>query len=253
VCTLILAWQVFEDAPVVVAANRDEADGRPSSPPAVRDGDPRFVAPRDEEAGGTWFGYNEAGVFVGITNRWVGERKNERSRGLLVRDALGHRTAEDAARSVERAVEDHDYSAFHLVLADANAALLLAWEGRLSVHNLDPGVHVVVNVGADGRYFVPEDRPEVGVQQAEDADRVRAELQPEPGESALAWHERAASVLGDHEFGRCIHGEGYGTQSASLLRLGPEGAVYEFADGKPCETESEPVPGFTGGGPAESG
>ncbi|ELK45622.1 hypothetical protein D320_21146, partial [Haloferax sp. BAB-2207] len=72
-CTLILAWQVFEDAPVVVAANRDEQLGRPAEPPRRwENGDgPAIVAPRDAEAGGTWVGYNDAGVFVGITNRWV--------------------------------------------------------------------------------------------------------------------------------------------------------------------------------------
>jgi hypothetical protein len=42
----------------------------------------------------------------------------ERSRGLLVRDALGYPTAEDAARFVERAVDDDAYDGFNLVLAD---------------------------------------------------------------------------------------------------------------------------------------
>jgi hypothetical protein len=246
VCTLILAWQTFADAPVTVAANRDEADGRPSSPPAVRDGPLRYVAPRDEQAGGTWMGYNEAGLFVGITNRWKPLRDGERSRGLLVQDALGHGTAEDAARFVERTVEAGGYNPFHLVVADANAALVLSWDGRLTVRNFDPGVHVVVNVGWDGNYFVPEGRPEVGLEQAEDTNRVREALQPEPGETAPEWTDRAGAILGDHEYGRCIHGDGFGTQSSSLLRLGPEGAVFEYADGKPCETDYELAPGLDG-------
>jgi uncharacterized protein with NRDE domain len=244
VCTLILAWQVFPDAPVTVAANRDEADGRPSSPPAVRDGPVRYVAPRDEQAGGTWMGYNESGLFVGITNRWTELIGGGRSRGLLVQDALGHETAEDAARFVEREVETGGYNPFHLVVADATAAIIISWDGRLTVRNFDPGVHAVVNVGWDGNYFVPEQRPDVGVQQAEDTDRVRAALRPEPGESAREWADRAGAVLGDSEFGRCIHGDGFGTQSSSLLRLGSEGAVFEYADGKPCETAYESVPGF---------
>ena len=261
VCTLILAWQTFADAPVTVAANRDEADDRPTSAPAIRDGgtaasprgdgeavagDPRHIAPRDERAGGTWMGYNEAGLFVGLTNRWKPLLDGERSRGLLVQDALGHRTAEEAARFVERTVEGNGYDPFHLVIADANAAILLAWDGTLRVRNLRPGVHVVVNVGWDGNHFVPENRPEVGVEQAEETDRVRQALRPEPGETAREWTERAGQVLGDQEYGRCIHGDGFGTQSSSLLRIGPEGAVYEYADGKPCETAYEPVVGFDG-------
>jgi uncharacterized protein with NRDE domain len=251
VCTLTIAWQVFGDAPVVVAANRDEALDRPSEPPARTDDDPAIVAPRDAKAGGTWIGYNEHGVFAGITNRWTDvEGGGERSRGHLVRDALRESTAEGAARLVERAVEAHRYDAFNLVVADENAALLIEWNGRLAVRNLELGVHVVVNVGAaigggghvDDDFFVPERRPDAGAAQADDARRVRAALTVEPGEAADEWLDRAKSVLGDHEYGVCVHSDGYGTRSSSLIKLGTEGR-YEFAPGPPCRTEFEPVEG----------
>ncbi|MFB6073816.1 MAG: NRDE family protein [Haloarculaceae archaeon] len=248
-CTLLLAWQVFEDAPLAVAANRDERLDRPSTPPAVRDWDARVLAPADAEADGTWIGYNEHGVFVAITNRWVdADLAAERSRGLLVRDALGHESAEDAARAVERAVREHEYAGFNLVVADADAAVYLEWDGLLAVRTLEPGVHVVVNVGADGDYRIPSARPDVGEQQAENAGRVRAALQPEPGEAARDWLDRAAAVIGDHEYGVCVHGDGYGTRSSSLLLVetrpdAPDAVTYEFADGPPCETDYEPVEG----------
>jgi uncharacterized protein with NRDE domain len=237
VCTLILAWQVFPDAPVVVAANRDEAVDRPSEPPGVLESDPGVVAPRDAEAGGTWVGYNEHGLFVGVTNRWVdAELAGERSRGLLVRDALRQSDAESAARLVERAVTDAEYDGFNLVVADANAAVLLEWDGRLRVTQFDPGVHVVVNVGADGRFAIPARRPEAGEAQTENARRVHEALEPEPGETTASWRDRAADVLADHDFGVCVHEDGYGTRSSSLVTVGREGATYEFADGPPCET-----------------
>ncbi|WP_424008517.1 NRDE family protein [Haloferax denitrificans] len=245
-CTLILAWQVFEDAPVVVAANRDELLGRPAEPPRRwDDGDgPGIVAPRDAEAGGTWVGYNDAGVFVGITNRWVEVAGGgERSRGHLVRDALRHETAEDAARFVEHAVEDDTYDGFNLVVADENAALFFEWDGGLSVRNFDPGVHVVVNVGTPDSWFVPERRPEVGETQADNARRLEEALQPEPSESMGAWRERAKAALGDHDFGVCVHDpEGrFGTRSSSVITLGEAEFAYEFADGPPCQTAFEPV------------
>lgn len=244
-CTLIVAWQVFEDTPVAVVANRDELYARESRPPAVEPGEPRVVAPRDEEAGGTWVGYNEAGVTVAITNRWVESPDGERSRGLLVRDALDHRSAEDAARFVERELGARGYGPFHLLIADADAALLLAWNGvgngPVHFENLSPGVHTVVNVGWDGSYFVPERRPGVGREQTEDTERVREAVRPEPGESAMAWTDRTRAVLADHDYGRCIHGDGFGTKSASVIRLGPEGGVFEHAEGPPCETPFEVV------------
>jgi uncharacterized protein with NRDE domain len=237
VCTLVLAWQVFADTPIAVAANRDERYDRPSVGPERIETDPEAVAPRDEEAGGTWIGYNEHGLFVAVTNRWTdAQLAGDRSRGLLVRDALRQATAEDAARLVERAVEDDEYQGFNLVVADASAAVLLEWDGHLAVRNVQPGVHVTVNVGTDGQYVVPSYRQEPGRQQAENADAVRAALQPEPSERAGTWLERAADVIADHEYGVCIHRDGFGTCSSSLLTVGPDGGSYRYADGPPCET-----------------
>jgi uncharacterized protein with NRDE domain len=242
VCTLAIAWQVFPDAPVVAAANRDERLDREAEPPARRDWERPVVAPGDAEAGGTWIGYNDAGVLVAITNRWVDAGlAGDRSRGLLVRDLLRHETAEDGARHVERAVEGNEYEGFNLVIADASAAVYLEWDGRLRVRNFEPGVHVVVNVGADGEYVIPSERPEVGEKQAGNATAVRTALQPEPGEDSRSWLDRAASVVADHDFGVCVHGDGFGTRSSSLIRLGTDETSYEFAPGPPCETAFEPV------------
>lgn len=237
-CTLVLAWQVFADTPVAVAANRDEMVDRPSEPPARIAENPVVVAPRDAEAGGTWVGYNEHGVFVGITNRWTDtDLAGDRSRGLLVRDALERERAEDAARYVEQAVRDDEYDGFNLVVADESAAVLLEWDGQFAVRNFEPGVHVIVNVGADGDYVIPAARPDVGERQAGNANAVRTALRPEPGEQAGVWLERAAEVIADHEYGVCIHRDRFGTRSSSLVTLGPEGGTYRYADGPPCETE----------------
>jgi hypothetical protein len=257
VCTLTLAWRLFED-PVVVAANRDEALDRPADPPGPFPGEPGVFAPRDREAGGTWIGYNDDGVFAGLTNRWVHvEGDDRRSRGQLVLDCLRAESAEAAVRGVERAVDADDYAGFDLVVADANAAFLCEWDGRFAVTPLSPGVHVVVNVGSalggggavTDRFFVPERRPDLGAQQAENARRVREVLTPEPNEDAAAWLGRAADVLGDHEYGVCVHGDGgdptappdgFGTRSSSLLRLGSD-PWFAFADGPPCVTEYRTV------------
>jgi len=243
VCTLVLAWQVFADTPVVVAANRDELLDRPSEPPAVRDWETRAVAPLDSEAGGTWIGYNEYGVLVAITNRWTdGELGGDRSRGLLVRDALGFESAEDAVRSVERDLDTRSYEGFNLVVADEAAAILLEWDGGRRLCHFEPGVHVVVNTGADGAFTIPDHRAEAAQKQADNAEAVRAALQPEPGEGGVAWLDRAAAVIADHEYGVCVHRDGFGTRSSSLIRLGAE-CVYEFADGPPCRTSFERVEG----------
>ncbi len=241
-CTLVLAWQVFEDAPVIVAANRDEAFDRPSESPAHRDWGARVVAPKDLEANGTWFGYNEHDVAVGVTNRWLDvDIEGERSRGLLVRDALGAESAEDAVRIVERELDEWTYDGFYLVAVDSNAAVLVEAGGYgRTITNLSPGVHVIVNVGADGQYSIPNRRQEVAEEQASNADSIRETLQPGPGEQAEQWLSRTSEILGDHEYGACVHGDGFGTKSSLLLSLADE-VTFEFADGHPCETPFKPV------------
>lgn len=243
-CTVVFAWQVFADAPVVVAANRDESFDRPSKPPGVIEEDPRVVAPLDVRAGGTWIGCNERGVFAAITNRWTDrDVTGDRSRGLLVRDALGEATAEAACRQVERELDERTYEGFNLVCADERAASYVEHDGSVSVRTVRPGVHVVVNVGADGEYVVPRERREAGERQADNADALATALAPEPGETASAWLDRAADAISDHEYGVCVHGDGYGTQSSSLVAVRADGTTYRYADGPPCETEYRPVEG----------
>ena len=245
VCTLTLAWRVFPDVPVALAANRDESLERASEPPTVRGTERRFLAPRDAEAGGTWIGVNDAGVVVAVTNRWLeADRDGDRSRGLLVEDCLGEPSTETAVRAVERETAERDYDGFNLVLADDAAAFLLAYDGGLTVTRLDPGVHVVGNVGGavngGTRFSIPDRRAEFGEERAESVRRIAGALVPEPGESGEAWLDRASDVLADHAYGACLHGDGYGTRSFTRIRTGHDPRVA-FADGPPCETAAEPV------------
>ena len=109
-CTLILLDRVVPGVPVVVAANRDEFYARPAAPPALfrsdEAGRASFVAPQDLEAGGTWMGVNEHGLFAGLTNRRNDEpasgaplARPPRARRARLRDA---RAALDGLRSRSR-------------------------------------------------------------------------------------------------------------------------------------------------------
>ncbi|WIV66593.1 NRDE family protein [Natrialbaceae archaeon AArc-T1-2] len=240
-CTLILAWRVFDDAPVVVAANRDEYRDRPSRPPGVYSEEPLVIAPRDAKAGGTWIGFNEHGLFAGITNRWNDvDLAGERSRGLLVADVLERESVREAVQTVERSTAENEYAGFNLVVADDSEAVWLGWDGELARTDFEPGVHVVVNVAVDDRVEIPASRTELGAEQAENARAVRDALAPEPDEGIEPWLDRTRSVLGDHEYGVCLHENGFGTTSSSLIVLGDDPG-YAFADGPPCRSTYERV------------
>src|SRR5687767_10349217 len=144
-CTLIVASRVWQDVPVVVAANRDERLDRPSVPPQpIAQGGVRFFAPRDLKSGGTWIGVNRHGLLVAITNRYTGAlAKAPRSRGLLVLDALSEDSAAHAVRRIaSESPTRHD--PFHLVMIDAHEAHLVWNDGARHHHEtLAPGFHVV--------------------------------------------------------------------------------------------------------------
>jgi uncharacterized protein with NRDE domain len=234
-CTLILLDRVVPGVPVVVAANRDEFFSRPAAPPSLfRSGEAgraAFVAPQDLEAGGTWMGVNEDGLFVGLTNRRPrSAQKDRRSRGLLVRDALG---ARDTGAVLEGLGPDPAgrYSPFHLLSADGTrTALVSADDDGLAIRELGPGIHVVGNGDLD------EPAPgKVG--------RLRgaaARIDPE-----APWERIAAdlvAVLADHGDpnpfeNACVHSPEYGTRSSALIALGPARRGYWVSDGPPCRAK----------------
>ena len=84
-CTIIVAIDHFAAAPVAIAANRDEAYARPTSPGTRLE--PEIVGGLDRLAGGTWMGMHRSGFVVGLTN--LGPTASGRlSRGQLVVEAI---------------------------------------------------------------------------------------------------------------------------------------------------------------------
>jgi uncharacterized protein with NRDE domain len=230
-CTLIVATRVWQRTPLVVAANRDERLGRASRGPAlVVQGGVRFYAPRDLQAGGTWIGLNDHGVFVGITNRFTGMAPTRvgRSRGLLVLDALSEDSAAHAVRRIASdAPSRHD--PFHLVMADAAEAHLVWSDGARVYHEtLAPGFHVVTERS-------------LGAATSARVDRLQRELPALFGPQRPT-PERWMAVLREHDpagfEGTCVHvpAHGYGTRSATVLELGraPTDTRWWHADGPPC-------------------
>lgn len=160
-CTLIVLHRCVPGSPLVVAANRDEFFARPAEGPAIRAArGGRILAPRDLEAGGTWVGLSEHGVFAGLTNlRPVaatggadvlgdcagGGVRTLRSRGEVVMSALEARSAAEAADRFSR-IEPGTHAPFQLLVADADRAALLVYRDEPRVVALPPGVHVVGNV-----------------------------------------------------------------------------------------------------------
>jgi hypothetical protein len=213
-----------------VAANRDEFLARPASPPARWPGDPAVLAPRDEQAGGTWLGVNAARMFVGVTNRHgAGRDPTRASRGQLVADAL-RAPSVDALHARLASLGAAEHNPFHLLYADAEGRAGLTWNDGREVHQrqLVPGLHVLTerSLGA-----------------GDEASRVTRVAAAVAGVARPVALETWAALLRTHtpddpREGLCLHlpAFGYGTRSSFLLRLGPPGAASwcAWTEGPPC-------------------
>jgi uncharacterized protein with NRDE domain len=241
VCTLIAFVACWDEAPLVVAANRDERLSRASSGPRRWPGE-AFVAPRDEEAGGTWLGLHRAGLFVGVTNR-AGTSKDplRRSRGSLVVEALrlgSARRVHDAFAS--GALDGHTYNPFHLFYADTSGAAFVTWFDGTEVRReeVPRGLAVVTerSLGGDDRGRTERVRAMLGPVVARDSPPRLEELAP-----VLRLHDE-----GERLAGTCIHVPelGYGTKSSLLLDVRPEPSVsrWLWAEGPPCTVPYVEVP-----------
>jgi hypothetical protein len=232
-CTLILLDRVVPQIPVIVAANRDEFFARPAAPPTrfgAANGRPAFAAPHDLEAGGTWMGINQHGVFVGLTNRPVAvEPTGVRSRGLLVVDVLAAASVERAGAEFERQRNERYAPSTCSPRTDARPG----WPGR-PPRRPDraprPGIHVVCN----------RDRA-TQLDQGRAAPRETGRHRPRRLPEALV--AELFRVLGAHPDpsnsfeNPCVHTAEYGTRSSSVLLAGPGRRAYWYADGAPCETK----------------
>ncbi len=212
-CTLVVATRVWAEAPLVVAANRDEQLARPAAAPYrwARDGEAPVFAPRDLQAGGTWLGVRGAYLFVGITNRFTGAASppGSRSRGALVLDALAAGEASAAAERIA-ALPPGQHAPFHLVIADRQQAHLVWNDGREHHHEvLSPGLHVV---SERSRGAAPTTRDGRLVRRL--GERVGAAEPP-----LLVWR----SLLSEHADapleGVCVHADdrGYGTRCSTVV------------------------------------
>src|SRR5262249_17576847 len=117
-CLLAIYFRVIDGAPLIVAANREEAYARGGSPPQfLRDGC-AMVAGLDPFPGGTWLGVNECGLLAAVTNRPKSKLPEDpRSRGLLLRELLACRDPRSAADFAVKELAHNYYAGCNLVCA----------------------------------------------------------------------------------------------------------------------------------------
>ena len=239
-CTLALYFRLFENFPLIVAANRDEHYDRPSAAPSLIETTPKIIAGRDLRAGGTWLGVNAAGLMVGILNRHFDANStapDRRSRGLLCMDLL--RCSSSAAAEVFMKNHQARYNPFTLLCADRNDAFA-AYNDEQSIitQKLSAGLHVFSSAAEFALHSAKAERAYALFGDA----KITARLVRGDRGDAVAGLQ---GVLADHSLAPgsdnpgdaiCVHRDSSGTVSSSIVFFAePQSRFITFhCAGAPC-------------------
>lgn len=200
-CIVAIAWQLFDELPLVLLSNRDEFLQRPTDP-LHQWADQPIYAGRDKQSGGTWLGIHqqplpdkEGGIIYEQNGRWAAVLNfrdgvqagiNERSRGELVTHFL---TSELSPMTFARQIDLQNYAGFNLIIGDATQAVIVNNRGHAPTP-LYAGLHIISNGQPESAWFKTERL----------RGRLRQEVLPLIAEDSEPsyWQAAAFDVLSDN-------------------------------------------------------
>jgi uncharacterized protein with NRDE domain len=239
-CLVLIAWRADPDHPCVVAANRDEFHARPTARADWWQDNPRILAGRDLEAGGTWLGLTRTGRFAALTNYRDPDRLRAAvsgvaapgvaapSRGLLVTTLLESDGSVADGLTYLREV-GANYNPFNLIFSDGQR--LGIYESVLGRgRELGPGIYGLSNHLLD--------TPWPKVQSAK--SRLEAALLGLTGTAPLLALLRDDMPASDEQLPQTgvglewerllssafVRAPDYGTRSSTIIRIDPRGRAY---------------------------
>lgn len=233
-CLLAIQYKLVPEAPILVAANREEFYERPSQAPSIQSGKPRVLCGTDLQAGGTWLGVNQHGLVVAVANR----RRSQptfpsRSRGVLCRELL---KADSAVQARDMAMEELStgkYDGANFICVDPDSGWVVQSADELDAVQMSEGLNIIAN----GDLNDPRD---------ERVEMARRLLTLHTLDSPVKFLAVASKVFARQPspVGRpsiVIRGNDRGTVSSTLIALGkkPRDAIYQYAMGAPDRTRYE--------------
>ncbi|MDR2706523.1 MAG: NRDE family protein [Planctomycetaceae bacterium] len=141
---IAIQYQTTNDSPLLVAFNREEHISRSSQAPRIQSGRPRVVCGIDRKAGGTWAGVNQHGLFVAVVNCPKRSIPFEpRSRGLLCRELLAAKDAEEALDKAFQELSTGCYAGGHFLCVDRFSGGVAYGGDEIEIEKLRPGLHIL--------------------------------------------------------------------------------------------------------------
>lgn len=233
-CLLAVQYRLVPEAPILVAANREEFYNRPSQVPSIQSGKPRVLSGLDLQAGGTWLGVNQHGLFVAVCNRpKMTPVPAPRSRGTLCREMLRAGSARKAMDMAMDELSTGRYEGCNFVAVDVESGWAIHGGDEVEAVELPEGLSVISSMdlndhrderGRMARRLLTLQTLDSPVKFLAVASKVFARAPSPPGRPSMV-----------------LRGNEKGTVSSTLLALGkkPRDAIYQFAAGSPDETKYE--------------
>lgn len=233
-CLVAIQYRSVAGSPILVAANREEFFDRPSQTPAIQSGKPRILCGTDLQAGGTWLGVNQNGLFVAACNRMKLQAPvAPRSRGVLCRELLRAKSARRAVEMATEELESGKYDGVNYVIADFESGWAVHGGDKVSVSELQDGLNIIANHDLND----PRD---------ERVRLARRLLTLQTLDSPVKFLAVASKVFArapgtPDRPNMVVRGRTRGTVSSTLLALGlkPRDAIFQFADGAPDQSKYE--------------
>jgi len=233
-CLLAIQYKLSPEVPILVAANREERYDRPTQAPTIRSGKPRALCGIDQQAGGTWLGVNQHGMFVAACNR---RKRNPPlaplSRGVLCRELLRATSAREAVDKALEGLSTGNYDGVNYVCADPESGWVVHGGNEVNVVELPEGMSLIAN-------------SDVNDMRDERVALAHRLLTLQTLDSPVKFLAVASKVFARAPSPRgratiIVREKDHGTVSATLLSLGkrPRDAIYQYAPGSPDRTKYE--------------
>ena len=247
-CTLIVLYRFLKEYPVVALFNRYAPKGSWEYPPRVVKGG-RWVVycPIDGVSGGTWVGFNSAGLFSAVTDQHSGGVvKSRRSRGKLILDVLlGFDDSFDAVEHLKSEVT-RGYKKGNFVILDPTRGYHVLYDEKVYVWEVKPGIHVFTNLMKHPQLKLTSET--LKVYRRVEVRRARALQLTKNLTSTMTVDEiieRLKTIASDHggepgEKSICYHGDNEWYMSSStiiLLSKDPSKSKILYCRGNPCTSK----------------
>jgi uncharacterized protein with NRDE domain len=242
-CTLIILYKLLDDYPILAMHNRYLSKDTKEYPPNNLNG---IFCPIDISSCGTWFGFNENGLLLGITNQETEKLDNPgRSRGLLALDILDKFTDAEEAKDF---LLDPDtrlpYRRGNFLIADKKKGWHIVWDREVFSFPIENGCYPIATLTKLHDFQLDENGEKIYQDASKRLKRAKSLLGGYKPRNIDDVINKLMQVSADHGYGKsqasiCWHSQSYKQTSSTIIAIGSnvkKSRIY-YCEGNSCENE----------------